>query len=385
MAITYRKLSDFLEENLIKVNIDNTKEYKCGGIRLNGRGIFVRETKLGADIQKQWVMHSVEKDNVVYSTLFADKGAFSIATEEDEDLVFSEKFICFRITSKDVLPEYLHVVFQTDFLSSQCNEFKTGMAAFSLSHSSKKKVLKLSIPVPDIPKQLEIIKEFADYEKRLSSLDGKTEELKSLSELLRRKFVEEKLNMAEQIRLSELGEYKNRPLALTPGQQYKQITVKLHGNGVVLRKLEDGANIKSNQFIVEENDLVYSKIDVKSGAIGFVPANLSNGIVTADFPVVVMPKLTDIDRKFLMIYFSSEQFCEKMQEKSKGTTNRVRTKKKAFLDNYVPWGDAEFRSSIVECYYRLCNLTDKMAIMGSSLQNDIPALTSKYLSNLLGI
>ena len=70
--MVFRKLNTFLKENVIKVDINNATEYKCGGVRLNGRGVFVREIKLGADIQKQWVMHRVEAGNVVYSTLFAD-------------------------------------------------------------------------------------------------------------------------------------------------------------------------------------------------------------------------------------------------------------------------------------------------------------------------
>lgn len=385
MSVEYKKLSEFLKESNIKVDIDNTIEYKCGGVRLNGRGIFVREIKLGSDIQKQWVMHRVEKNNVVYSTLFADKGAFAIATEQDEELVFSEKFVCFRITDKDVLPEYLHVVFQTDYLSSQCNEFKTGMAAFSLSHSSKKKVLQLSIPVPDTETQRKIVKEFAAFERLRIALDDQAEIVRSCSASLKLRFIEEQLQEAGQIQLSELGSYLNRPFDLTPGEQYQQITVKLHGNGVVLRKLEDGANIKSKQFRVKTNDLVYSKIDVKSGAIGFIPPELNDGIVTADFPVVSMPTLSDIDREFLMIYFSSDQFCEMMEDKSKGTTNRIRTKKRSFLENSVPWGNEAFREAMVKKYRALCSSTDSLLLKADTIQSDIPVLTSKYLNNLLGI
>ena len=385
MGVTFRKLSEFLRENTIKVDIENDIEYKCGGVRLNGRGVFVREIKLGSDIQKQWVMHKVKKNNVVYSTLFADKGAFAIAKEADEDLVFSEKFVCFEITDHKVLPEYLHVVFQTDYLSAQCNEFKTGMAAFSLSHSSKKKVLKLAVPIPDVATQRKIIQEFVAYEELRSRLDDQTEIVKSCADSLRLRFIEEQLNDAEEIKLSKLGSYLNRSVELDLEGQYKQITVKLHGNGVVLRKMETGANIKSKQFLVNTNDLVYSKIDVKSGAIGFVPQELNNGIVTSDFPVIVMPELTEIDREFLMIYFSSDVFCEKMESKSKGTTNRVRTKKSAFLDTCVPWGTSEFRRGIVTKYQRLCDCTGSLMSDSNSIQTDITVLTSKYLNGLLGL
>ncbi len=385
MSVTFRKLSEFLKESVIKEDIDNSIEYKCGGVRLNGRGVFVREIKLGSDIQKQWVMHKVRRNNVVYSTLFADKGAFAIATEKDEELVFSEKFVCFEITDDQVLPEYLHIVFQTDYLSSQCDEFKTGMAAFSLSHSSKKKVLKLSIPIPDVPTQEKIIREYASYEKLRSELDDSIEFEKEYASILKIKYVEEKLGDAPTTPLSNLGRYLNRPTVLELDQQYKQITVKLHGKGLVLRKYEEGANIKSNQFLVNTNDLVYSKIDVKSGAIGFVPPELDGGIVTADFPVIVMPELTDIDREFLMIYFSSNDFCAKLEDKSKGTTNRVRTKKGLFLETVVPWGTSEFRENTVREYRELCLALDEMMEKSNCVQDDIPVLTSKYLNGLLGL
>lgn len=385
MGLKIKKLSAFLKETNVKEEIDNSLEYKCGGVRLNGMGVFTREIKLGADIQKQWVMHKVKENNVIYSTLFADKGAFAIATKADEELIFSEKFVSFEIIDPGVLPEYLHVVFQTDYLSSQCNEFKTGMAAFSLSHSSKKKVLNLSIPIPDKPDQLRIVKEYATYEKYRTQLVEEAEGLLASAQALINRFVREHMEEVETIALSKLGNYVNRPTDVVPGEMYKQITVKLHGNGVVLRKLEDGGNIKSKQYAVQKNDLIYSKIDVKTGAIGFIPAELDGGIVTADFPLVHMPDITEIDRSFLMIYFSSEQFCEKMEDKSKGTTNRIRAKKSAFLDTLVPWGSEDYRRDTVLQFRILCRAMDDLCLNAIKMQDEAPILTSRYLNNLLGI
>jgi hypothetical protein len=187
------------------------------------------------------------------------------------------------------------------------------------------------------------------------------------------------------IALAELGGYINRPIDLEPGMLYQQITVKLHGNGMTLRKLEDGGNIKSKQYTVRKDDLVYSKIDVKSGAIAFVPEELDGGIVTADFPVIRLQGLSDVDRQFLMMYFSSNMFTELMQEKSKGTTNRVRTKKSAFLDTIVPWGDEQYRKDSVQRYNDLCETIGRLISNAERINNDIPLLTSKYLNKLLGI
>ena len=78
-------------------------------------------------------------------------------------------------------------------------------------------------------------------------------------------------------------------------------------------------------------------------------------------------------------------FFDAMQEKSKGTTNRVRAKKSAFLDNTVPWGNAEERKKVVEEYHDLCKKVEQMQADTSKIQDDIPALTSKYLNKLLRI
>ena len=75
-----------------------------------------------------------------------------------------------------------------------------------------------------------------------------------------------------------------------------------------MRKIEDGGNIKSKQYQAHTNDLIYSKIDLKSGVIGFVPDDLEGGIVTAVFPLVSMPNITEIDRAFLMIYTNASNY-----------------------------------------------------------------------------
>lgn len=259
------------------------------------------------------------------------------------------------------------------------------MAAFSLSHTSKRKVQKLSIPVPSVEKQKEVIEQYKSYDNCVARLDDLVTILDEAVPTLKDKFSEEKLSTLSSIALSELGEYVNESIDIIPGQEYKQVTVRLHGNGLVLRKLEDGANIKTKQSVVRKNNLVFSKIDVKSGAIGFVPEELDGAVVTSDFPVIEMKGISEIDKEFLMIYFSSDAFCKSIEEISKGTTNRVRTKKSVFLKTQVPWGTKDERQRIVEEYRALCEGTDSLAGNIEGIKTDIPIITSKYLNKLLGI
>ena len=95
MGLQFKKLSAFLKETNVKESIDNSVEYKCGGVRTQWNGYICERNQTGFRHTKQWVMHKVKENNVIYSTLFADKGAFAIATKKDEDLIFSEKFVSF--------------------------------------------------------------------------------------------------------------------------------------------------------------------------------------------------------------------------------------------------------------------------------------------------
>ena len=61
------------------ITVEDIEEYACGGVRLNGRGVFIREYKNGSQILKKNVQHIVRENDVVFSTLFAGKGAFAVA------------------------------------------------------------------------------------------------------------------------------------------------------------------------------------------------------------------------------------------------------------------------------------------------------------------
>lgn len=61
---------------------------------------------------------------------------------------------------------------------------------------------------------------------------------------------------------------------------YRQMTVRMHHKGVVLRKVVSGVEIGSpRQFEARRGQLVVSRIDARNGAIGIVPADLDGSIV----------------------------------------------------------------------------------------------------------
>jgi hypothetical protein len=55
-------------------------------------------------------------------------------------------------------------------------------------------------------------------------------------------------------------------------------------------------------LFVREGDILFSRIDIRNGAIGFVRGDLDGAVVTRDFPVFRLYQPTDIARRFLRYY-----------------------------------------------------------------------------------
>jgi type I restriction enzyme S subunit len=148
------------------------------------------------------------------------------------------------------------------------------------------------------------------------------------------------------VKLGDVLKFSREPIEINPLTIYKQITVKLHHKGVVLRGEKNGQEIKSKQYRAKAGQFIISRIDARNGAMGLIPPELDGAIVTNDF------LLYDIDKtKLLPKYFdyltSTNSFVEKCVIASEGTTNRVRLKPEKFLKIEIPLPPLEEQKRIV--------------------------------------
>lgn len=55
--------------------------------------------------------------------------------------------------------------------------------------------------------------------------------------------------------------------------EYKEITIRLWGKGVIERGRVSGASVNGRWFIARKNQFIASRIDARNGAMGIVPMN----------------------------------------------------------------------------------------------------------------
>lgn len=138
------------------------------------------------------------------------------------------------------------------------------------------------------------------------------------------------------VALGEVLDARTKSCAILPEQEYKEVTVRLWGRGVRLRRKVHGAEINATKRnVATTGDFILSKIDARHGAYGFIPSMLDGAVVTNDFPLfqVIEHKLNP---RWLYWISKSRFFVNLCKGASKGTTNRVRLKESLFFELEIP-------------------------------------------------
>src|SRR5438094_6665537 len=86
---------------------------------------------------------------------------------------------------------------------------------------------------------------------------------------------------------------------INPTDTYREITVRLWGKGVTLRREASGAEIASpRRLVAKAGQFILSRIDARNGALGLVPDSLDGAVVSNDWTSVstsVSPKCQYLD------------------------------------------------------------------------------------------
>ena len=102
-------------------------------------------------------------------------------------------------------------------------------------------------------------------------------------------------------------------------QQYKRCRVQLHAQGIVLRDIVTGAEIKTKaQQVCRAGEFLVAEIDAKVGGFGIVPGDLDGAIVSSHYFLFVIDSAR-LDQGFLDYYIRTPAFRE--QVGARGSTN----------------------------------------------------------------
>lgn len=149
------------------------------------------------------------------------------------------------------------------------------------------------------------------------------------------------------VALGEVLKKSEESVLLDPNTTYREITIKLWGKGVVLRREASGSEIAApRRSVVRSGQFILSRIDARNGAFGIVPPVLDGAVVSNDFPSFKL-NTQRIIPEYLGWLSRTENFVDLCKSASEGTTNRVRLKEERFLATSIALPSLEEQQRIV--------------------------------------
>ena len=184
--------------------------------------------------------------------------------------------------------------------------------------------------------------------------------------------------------LGEVLTKSKEQIEIAPHEKYKQVTIRLWGQGVVLRDEVEGAAIAgAKRFVVRPQQFLLSRIDARNGAFGLVPDSLDGAVVSNDFPAFA-PNPSRILPSFLGWMSKTRGFVDLCRAASEGTTNRVRLKENLFMAMKVPLPLLPEQRRIVARIEELAARIEEARGLRQEAVEEAEALLSSCITQALG-
>lgn len=138
---------------------------------------------------------------------------------------------------------------------------------------------------------------------------------------------------------------KAKQVAVTDRQKtLPMITIRFDGEMEMRGNSAD--EIKGKLYLAKAGDVVYSKIDVRNGAIGIVPDSLATVAVTSEFPVYEVK--TDIALPmYVKLLFRTDFFKKIINGMISGASGRKRVQPTQLVDIEIPLPPLSVQQAIV--------------------------------------
>lgn len=352
---------------------DDFKNYTFSGTYSYARGIFSSYSKAGTEFNLSKIQR-IKKDDFIFCKIMAWEGAFGLAPEECNDTVMSGAFVAYEIDRDIVEPKFLDYFFKIEKNWKNVGSGSTGT-------NVRRKTLfaadfeKYEITLPPLTLQQQIIAKVESITQRIEQIKNLRAEQEKEIVCLRNSIFIDLQKEFENFPIRKVLVPHSEMIEINPNETYKQVTVRIEHNGVLLRGLITGSEIGSKQFLANENDFIISKIDARSGAMGMIPADLQGAVVTNDFPLFSFTE--GVNPKYFYYFSNTFYFDDACKKASEGTTNRKRLKMDKFDNIQIPLPPIEEQNRIVSLLDKLNGVKTNHTETEKELTQLMPSILDK--------
>lgn len=253
------------------------KIYQEIGIRSFGRGTFQKECVAGVELGSKRVF-SIKANDLLISNVFAWEGAIAIATEQDDGLIGSHRFMTWTPRSSDVSIDYLREYFLSDQGLADIRRASPGSAGRNKTLGIKA-FEDINLPLPSLATQKAVAKRLA-----MSNITPNQHFVDSAA-IARDRLLSNTGSRSQRLILRDFARPETTPTRVDATKQYQNVGLLNRGRGLFKKPSVNGSETKYTQlFQITKNQLIYSKLFGWEGAVSVVPADYDGYFVSAEFP-----------------------------------------------------------------------------------------------------
>jgi type I restriction enzyme S subunit len=374
------KLTEVLELDLDRIDIDSSETYEMVGVYSFGRGLFHREPVQGSNTSYK-SFYRLKADHVVMSQLFGWEGALALSSAEFAGRYVSPQFPTFRCKSDRLERSYLGWYIQRRAFWDDLGKRTRGMGDRRRTLSPEA-LLNCEIPLPSLDEQRRIIA-------RIKELSTKIEEARSLQQQVQ----EECEILCRSIVLS--GSCKPTPMRtlvrlrecdviVRAEENYDFAGVYCFGKGVFKGQRKSGSQFAYSKLTrLKAGNFVYPKLMAWEGALGIVPQDCEGLFVSPEFPVFELDE-SRVLPETLDVYFRMPSVWPELAAISTGTNvRRRRLHPSAFLNFEVPLPSMETQMRLRNLRQVLTRLKPIQVQAAAELNALMPSILSKAFAGEL--
>jgi len=373
------RIKDILNQVDRKVLVKPFEEYEILGVRLNGQGVFHRETKEGAKISTT-LLNQVKSGDFIYSRLFAWQGAFGIIDKEFDNYYVSNEFPIFTPINGNINIKYLYYFFQLKPILAEVERKCEGSTKQTRNRYKEKFFLNYSIDLPDIKVQNQIVEKLDKIKDEIENIKIEKRGLtKLLDNFLYSLFVDT-VKGTNWKSMNEVAPIIRREVTIKQDEEYPELGIRSFGKGTFHKPAIKGINLGTKRiYQIKTGDLIFSNVFAWEGGIAVATENDNDRYGSHRFISCDVNKEKALP-EFLCFHHLTPEGMGKIQLASPGGAGRNKTLGLKKLEAIkVPIPPIEKQKKFVDTYYKINRIKQEIGESIKNIEGLFPSALHKAL------
>jgi len=353
--------------------------YPLLGVRLEGRGAFLRETVSGPETSATR-LNRVAQGDFIYSRLFAWRGAFGIIGPDLDGSFVSNEFPIFAVDPNRICTSFLRYWFRLPAVWRRVEEDCTGSTPTTRNRYKERFFLSLKVPLLPLTEQQAIVSRLdalADKVPQVNEhLDGIEQKAAALFLSLHYKLAGDRVR-----RLGDVIELHEESVPVRADSEYPQVGVRGFGGGLFSKSAVAGTATSYRAFNrLYADALVLSQVKGWEGALALCPPELAGMYVSPEYRTFrcVQGEATP---GYIGELVRRPWFWNLLQDATRGVgARRERTRPEQFLNIRLPMPPQDKQHKVLEIVERQAHLRARHATIRQANDALIPATLERVFN-----